>query len=349
MEKQQNKRALLSECIKQFSSKEKTENKKRILSLYSVQGIYLDAFPSTYVVGISSICNLHCPLCLTGCKKQKKENMFMPLDAYKSVISKIHPYAEWVWLYNWGESFLHPDFIEMLKIAGSHKICVQISSNLNVNQEDSFWEQIVTVPLHHLIVSFDGTKQDSYQKYRIGGDLSLVKANIKKVVEIKKRLNSKYPFIELQFLKHRYNLGDENELEEVAEELGVDNYYSTELTMPFMEKDQSRAKSWLRDEVYNQWISNDMDDWILQGQVCPFLYKFMTIESDLSMPACCYSNYPENDFCSWDDSKSLKEIWNSEKYISARKLFLEKKSEGEIICSQCSAYKHFKDNIKNRK
>ncbi len=54
--------------------------------------------------------------------------------------------------------------------------------------------------LDRLIISIDGTTQDVYQAYRVGGKLEKVLAGARNIMKWKKELNSNTPFVFFQFL-----------------------------------------------------------------------------------------------------------------------------------------------------
>jgi len=328
----------------------KAANIKLAQQEYSQGAVHLRSLPQKFVIDISSRCNLSCPLCFTGAGLQKKPAQFMSFGFYKSIIEKIKKYTTWVWLFNWGESLLHPDVVQMIQLASRANISTQISSNLNLKRNDDFWESLIEAPLHQLIVSFDGLEQKTYQKYRVGGKLPLVMQNIKTISNLKRKLNSVFPVVELQFLIHKFNYHEKDKVLQLGRELGADHVYCSELTLPFGCKDSQLAKDWLAPEVLQNWDSYDMDNFMLQGQRCRFLYDFMIIEPDGTIPPCCYTNFPEHDFGIWDEKRTLSEIWNSEKFLNARKLFSGlNNAGGDVVCEKCSAFKHYTTGTNNGK
>ena len=66
--------------------------------------------------------------------------------------------------------------------------------------------------LDRLIISIDGTTQDVYEQYRVGGRLEKVLEGARNIVRWKKELKSKTPFIFFQFLVVRPN---EHQLDDI--------------------------------------------------------------------------------------------------------------------------------------
>ncbi len=76
--------------------------------------------------------------------------------------------------------------------------------------------------LDRLIISLDGTSQEVYSQYRIGGDLEKVLAGASNIVKWKKKLNSKTPYVFFQFLVVRPNEHQMVQAKELAQKTGVD-------------------------------------------------------------------------------------------------------------------------------
>lgn len=302
---------------------------------YDKHKIILNSMPQIYILGLSNICQLHCPLCITGLRKQDKTPQFMDWDLFVEVVEKIKDIAVQVQLYKWGESLLHPKIIDILEYCNRYDLNTEISSNLSLKDIDDKLEAMVKYRLKHLIVSFDGLTQDVYEKYRVGGDPELVKANIKKLHDLKLKYNSKYPKISLQFLRNKYTKEQISSLENSYKELGADEYYVCDMTTIFKDRSYASAIEWLEEEDINRRKYCDID-LSMQGSLCYFLYKVMIIEQDGSIPPCCFSTNKSDDYSKWDNSKSIKEMYNSEKFRISREMFKDLKLNKQSTCHNCT-------------
>ena len=79
------------------------------------------------------------------------------------------------------------------------KIYTATSTNAHY-LNDANARRTVESGLDRLIISIDGTTQDVYSQYRVGGDLEKVLEGAANIVKWKKDLKSKTPFIFFQFL-----------------------------------------------------------------------------------------------------------------------------------------------------
>lgn len=297
--------------------------------------LVLESPPTIYVLGLTNICNLQCPLCITGLRQQKKKTQFMEFELFRQVIEKIRPYAEQVQLYNWGESLLHPQIIDMLELCSRYDLNTEISSNLNLENCDHILEALVRLRLRHLIVSFDGVSQEDYARYRVGGKLSLVLENIRKIKEYKVRYNSEFPMISLQFLRNKFTGEQEKIIEENYRQWGADRYYVCDMTTVFKDRSMDTARQWFDDREIARRRYLDIDV-SMHGKPCYFLYTTMIIEQDGSIPACCFATDPNDDFGQWDNKKIILEMYNSDRFIQAREMFSKNKHCSASTCNDCS-------------
>ena len=116
---------------------------------------------------------------------------------------------------------MHPQFLELVEYASSRKIYTATSTNAHY-LTDEHARKTVESGLDRLIVSIEGTSQETYQLYRVGGKLDKVIEGTKNVVAWKKRLRSKTPHIVIQFLVVRPNEHQIHEVHLIAKVLGVD-------------------------------------------------------------------------------------------------------------------------------
>ena len=106
----------------------------------------------------------------------------------------------------------------------SHKVRTITSVHLG-NLSDEQVEGLATSGLNKLIVSVDGATQEVYEKYRVGGDIEKVFNNMKRLMEAKKRHNSKLNVV-WNFLVMKQNEHQMDMARGRAKEIGVDITFS---------------------------------------------------------------------------------------------------------------------------
>lgn len=299
--------------------------------------IVLRSVPQNYVLGITNICNLKCPLCITGLRKQQKVLGYMSYELFQQIIEKIKDNAKLIQLYNWGESLLHKDFIRILEYCNRYDLNTEVSSNLSLSDVDDKIEAMVKHRLKRLIVSFDGVTQKDYERYRVNGELNLVLKNIEKIKAYKAKYESKFPIIILQFLRNKYADGQLQILKDNYRKWGADEYLICDMTTIFKDRDIDGAREWFDDDEIARRKFLDIDT-AMHGKRCYFLYTTMVIDHDGTIAPCCFTTDPGDDFGLWDNNKSISEMYNSENYIKARRMFKEKHADSSLVCNNCTAF-----------
>lgn len=324
-------------------------------------------YPTHLVADITNRCNLQCPLCPTGTGVPGRKKGMMPFPTFKKIIDEIGKYLISIDLFNWGEPLLNKDIYEMITYAHERNIVTSVSTNFQYFSEESAGKMISS-GLDILILSIDGASQESYEKYRIGGNFQKVIENISILVEKKRERKCNHPYIAWQFLVMKHNEHEVEAAKKIAGELGVDNIMIDPAYFPVATREE--AMKWLpEDSRYHRYNLEELEKkWQAMerrqeterqrdlpqkydkhngGQQdlkrrinCTWLWTQTTINWDGSVSPCCAIYDPCEDFGDIS-STSLKEIWNNEKYRESRRF----SSTGEIgntvtICMRCPLAMH---------
>lgn len=291
-------------------------------------------------------CNLRCPLCpqVTGyCQVKGAEGAVygvMPFDLYARLIDELSPRLFCVLLYGQGEPFLAGDIFRMIRHARERNLGTMISSNLNIAR-DGFAEEVVESGLDYLEVSLDGADQKAYGEFRVGGDFELVRGNLVRIVEAKRRLRRAAPRVEWKFIVMRHNEHQLDRARAMAREIGVDYLTFT----PVGNIDPSRRdllEKWVAtDPRYSQYdVSAGVDMRAARAKkVCPWLYRSASINCDGTVSPCCYyPNFPQAVFGDLR-KEGFGAVWNNDFYTSARAIcnrkLLPQIGERAGICYLC--------------
>ena len=117
-----------------------TEKKIKNLELAkyesSINADFLSSYPFIYMIGPTNRCNLKCALCPTKYDDTDMPKGFINEELFYSLVDKISDHAIELWLYNWGESLLHPKIFDFIKYANNKNIFTNISTNFSLNLTD---------------------------------------------------------------------------------------------------------------------------------------------------------------------------------------------------------------------
>ena len=316
-------------------------NFRKIINVFKVEASrifkseYVKGMPYLFVIDPTNVCNLRCPLCLTGAGTSNRQKGKIGFELYKDVIDQIAHYALHIFLYNWGEPLLLKNIAQLIRYAKSKGISVSISSNLSINLDRLQVEALIRSGLDRLIVSCDGCNQNTYEKYRYGGNFKKVLDNMRLLLEVQRQLKSKKPYIEWQYLLTSKNENFVREARFISKKIGIKFFSICSLIIPFgwpKEKFMHWLPSTVRASEYPNLSLHDICD------PCRWLWRSMVVNWDGTVSPCCYLGDKYTDF---GDLKkdSLFDIWNGSWYRTARRLFKERKMQ-PIVCSQCSVFKY---------
>lgn len=244
-------------------------------------------------------------------------------------------YRELIYLtfYFQGEPYLNPNFLDMVKYASDKGIYTSTSTNAHyLTQEQA--KKTVESRLDRLIISIDGTTQETYEQYRIGGQLQKVIEGTKNIVAAKKELKSGTPHLVFQFLVVKPNEHQLNDVEKLAAELGVDEVvfktaqvYDFENGNPLIPTNEKYSRYKKRaDGTYT--IKNKLLD------QCWRMWSSCVVTWDGVVVPCCFDKDAKHRLGDLKQ-QTFKELWYSYKYQDFRQSILRSRQEIDI-CRNCS-------------
>lgn len=177
--------------------------------------------PYYITVEPASICNLRCPVCPSGLKKTRRDPALLPLENFKALIDQIGDYLVCLQLWEWGEPLLNPDFYEMVAYAKKKGIVLITSTNGHFFESAEAAEKLIKSGLDGIILAVDGTTQEVYEKYRVGGDLEKVLRGIGNLVAAKKVYGGG-PVLHFRMVINAYNEHQIDDFLKLGVSLGVD-------------------------------------------------------------------------------------------------------------------------------
>jgi len=110
------------------------------------------------------------------------------MDLFKKTVDEVHEHAFFLTLYFQGEPYLNPLFLDMVNYASQRNMYVGTSTNAHYLSEENA-RKTVESGLDKLIISIDGTTQETYQQYRVGGQLNKVLEGTRNIVPGRKNSN----------------------------------------------------------------------------------------------------------------------------------------------------------------
>jgi radical SAM protein with 4Fe4S-binding SPASM domain len=290
-----------------------------------------------YPVSISfeptTSCNLRCPECPSGLRAFTRPTGMLNKNFFSDTIDQLHQQLLYLVFYFQGEPYLNPDFLEMVKYASSKKIYTATSTNAHYLTEENA-RRTIESGLDRLIISIDGTTQDVYEQYRVGGNLNKVLEGTKNIVKWKKNLKSKTPFIVFQFLVVRPNEHQVEDVKKLAKEMGVDDVWFKTAQVYDFENDPNKLIPSV--DKYSRYRKTKTG-YAFKGKLanhCWRLWHDPVITWDGLVAPCCFDKDAQHRLGDLKQ-KSFKEIWNNGEYKKFRSQILKGRKNIDI-CSNCS-------------
>lgn len=295
-------------------------------------------YPNRLTVDIGNVCNLRCPLCPTGRGDKGASKGFMKFQEFKSIIDDLGMFLTHLELHNWGEPLLNKDLVEMVQYAKHDHIPTVISTNLNILDKNTA-EALIATRIDKILISCDGTTQETYSMYRVGGDFNKVISNIHLLLDAKKKLKNDYTSLRLLFHVFKYNEHEIENIRKLAKNLNVDvliDPMRTDMGKEIFERVGDaieRDKAWIpENQQYSNYNLNAKDK--KRYVTCSQPWKMAMVNWDGSVLPCCHIYGEQHAFGNVFREKFFS-IWNNEKYVLARKEILNKIEKSPTICHMC--------------
>jgi MoaA/NifB/PqqE/SkfB family radical SAM enzyme len=310
--------------------------------------------PRSVAIDPLARCNLSCPLCPTGRGHHTSAgNGILSLALYCKILDQL-PKLRTLSLFNWGEPLLHPQIDEIIAIAARRGIAVQAHSHLSLKKDDAFFERLIDAGLSALWVSLDGASEETYSRYRVGGDFALAFANLERLAQLKRRYRSKTPRIVWKFIVNRHNAHEVETARGMARELGVE-FTSVPILLgedlvdyAIGESLEERRREWLPDEPAARAPSYRSDEAAARAPIyegrCSQLFESPVISPVGDVMPCCYATHPGNSFGNLERS-SFEEIWGNASYRYSRSLFvrpLSQRAHSDVRKNLCTSCPNFR-------
>ncbi len=319
-----------------------TPVKRRNLALQNINKPLLHrvevALPHIVHVGVTTLCNLQCPACPTGTKALGRPGEHLDFDVYKRVLEELRDTLMFMLFWDWGEPLMHPRISDMLSLATDNAIRTVVSTSGTVANSEKHIARLVGSQPSLVIVCVDGATQLSYEKYRVGGQLSKVMTTLDRLVAARQKLGLEYPVIEFRSLATKYNEGEMPELLRMAEKSGAD-FFSVKTLRPY----DYRGRD-VDDELAP--LSRDLARYAYEDEKpdaharvhgagplrCGKPMYAPTLNSDGNVVFCSYAGYQDEYFGDVTE-RGFKKLWRSRSAREKRVHFLE--NEGTKSCETC--------------
>lgn len=293
----------------------------------------IKGMPISLAIEPTTACNLRCPECPSGLRSFTRPTGKLEVDFYQKIIDELSPTLLYLTFYFQGEPYLHPDFLKMVRYASDRDIYTATSTNAHFLTDEQA-KKTVESGLDRLIISIDGSTQETYEAYRKAGDLLKVLEGTERILHWRKKLKSKTPAVLWQFLVVKPNEHQIPEIKLMAKDMGVDKVAFKTAQIYDFENGNDLIPSLDR---YSRYKANGDGTYSIKSKLIDHCWKMWhscVITWDGKVVPCCFdkdAEHPMGDLL----SRSFAEIWQSGEYEQFRQTLIGSRSSIEM-CQNCT-------------
>lgn len=263
--------------------------------------------PEIVQIESTNICNAKCVFCPRDDMHRRQGVMDMAL--YRKIIDECRELGiEHVRMHNYGEPFIDRQLVEKVRYAKQRGIpqVGMISNGSLIN--DDVARGMIEAGLDAINISVDASGKEVFESTRIGLKYDKVIANIERLLSIRAELGRTHPKMILSFVRQSNSEDEQRFIEHWTAR--VDKVHVTDL--------HNWAGTLNREAdvnfpCYRPWLT-------------------FTALWDGRVSLCC-ADFDGREILGDLRTSTIKDIWNAEPYLRARRLHLE--SGGPDICRAC--------------
>lgn len=295
------------------------------------------AMPSSIAIEPTTSCNLRCPECPSGLRSFSRPIGMLEPAYFKQLVQEVKSTVGYLTFYFQGEPYLNPNFLDMVRHAHDQNIFTSTSTNAHYLTPERA-RQTVESGLQRILISIDGTTQEVYEQYRIGGKLDKVLEGTRNLVKARADAGSATPEIIFQFLVVRPNEHQVEDVARLAVEMGVDDvWYKTAQIYDYENGSSLMPVS----EKYSRYVQGSDGKWRIKNRLlnqCWRMWQSCVITWDGAVVPCCFDKDAHHKLGHVGDGgvrQPFYQVWQGEQYQAFRKSLLKGRSQIDI-CKNCT-------------
>lgn len=282
--------------------------------------------PTTY-------CNLRCPECPSGLRAFTRPTGMLKLENFEAMVNQLHKDLIYLLMYFQGEPYLNKNFLDMVAYAAKKGIYTATSTNGHY-LTDANAKKTIESGLSEVIISIDGTTQETYEAYRVGGNLDKVIAGVKNLVAWREKMKSQTPVILIQFLVVKPNEHQISEIQQMGKEWGADAVLLKTAQIYEFEEGSDLIPTI---DKYSRYAQVENGKWRLKNPLnnqCWKMWHGAEITWDGKVLPCCFDKDAKYEMGNLLDTP-FDSIWQSEAYQDFRGRLLQSRDKIDI-CQNCT-------------
>lgn len=314
--------------------------------------------PRYVEIETTTICNKRCVFCeYVHWDKDSQVKRHLTLDEFKYMADQF-PRIRWVNMTGEGSAFLNKDYWGMLRYL-KHKYGTAIYLVDHLNDLDYCQIDELVNLVEGIYISMDGATKETYEKIKQGCSFDKVTGNIKYLINwrrkrgrFKPELHFRYIIVKdniheiPMFIDLINNLGDKRDFDVSTINFtgllyfkGIEDHYVE--TIP--EDIISEVRKRMVKGIYFR-FEHTIEEYNPPLEKCYYWMEPYIMMGGYVLPCCQVLMSNRRPFLrkySFGNvfEKSLKEIWNSERYRQFRRMVVDKNAKVPILCTGCRQFR----------
>jgi radical SAM protein with 4Fe4S-binding SPASM domain len=277
--------------------------------------------PTVYNIETTNHCGMECIMCPRPRMKRKVEHM--SLELFQRIVDEAKDWTEYIFLDHFGDPLLNPGIFKMISYAKSAGLHAAIETNATSLTPDMS-KQLIQTELDLLVISLDGTNQETYSHYRgKNANYGLAVKNIEGHIIQKMEMNKSLPFTAVSMIEMDGTAPQVDRFVNLWSRKGIDRVWIKHFAA-------------IGGSV-NAGLSADYSKGSNEKRLarrCYFPWSSLTILVDGRVVPCCY-DYDGKAVLGDLKKESLAAIWNGKPMKKLRKEHIRRDYAGNSLCENC--------------
>ncbi len=288
-------------------------NRAKLLWSYLRGASSVPGLPVEYIVETTAKCKIYCPMCPRETHKQPKEDM--DDRVFETLVRGAAGTAEHMMLIGLGEPLLDPKIFDRIGYCEQHGISSLLSTN-GVLLDENMADRVLSSPLAHITLSFDGFSKETFEFYRKGAKFERVRENFVRFARLKHARKSPLQIV-VQMVRMPGNAHEVDDFRLFWNSIeGVDQIRVKEDETNLVQPEGNRTAA--------------------AGRPCHYLWRgALYVKHDGRVYPCCQSYMLDGEPIGDLREEGLAEVFNSERMRALRRYHVTGRAGEVDMCARC--------------
>lgn len=284
-------------------------------------------------IELTNYCNLRCPVCPTGSGLLERQPAAIDVGLFERLLDEIGPYLLTLSLWGWGESVLHPQLSDILRIAQNRGITLFLSTNGQNLDDERVKRALIDYPPHYLFVCLDGLTDETNSVNRVGAKLAPALAGVRDLVQMRRQKNARLPVLQFRYIAIKQNEHEIPQLLEFAVKHQFDELIIR--TLSIIDAPEEAHRELVPDDgKFRAYGYSGRERVGRSDFICEKAFTFPAVFADGTVVACDQDCNAQQPYGNLSDGSSFASFWWGKRASEIRKTIRDNPMSLSF-CSNC--------------